>query len=638
MTAFKPVSRTARRFARGEAGVVAIFVALTGTVLVGVAGMAVDFARLNLVQSRMQEAADAAAVAAARERASYAGSASCESDIEAYARNHFDALYGQGFMQLDSGDITFTDFQVTESGEAGVSIAMRLEGDVPLGLSRLLTDGQTQQTISVSTRIKEEGQLRLALVTDTLAEDPNGVSPAGGLSSSELDTVETELKDTVDSVVPGSGPCSPDNVYVSVVPYTGTVNIAAPVNGAAGEPAWLEGDDVSSTYNPVPSIPDEDEWWGCVMARSPDIDFSERGISPSTYADDFDEQLAPPSAAPFVEFLYPSHRDSDDDDRGHVEADHADIDPGGDNDSNERQENPWGAGMGYRNDSSAAPGQKRYETMLEPATLYSRTPAGRADDSVGSSRDYDKFDIGRDMGADHGSPVGYYVEFDDGASDTDISDNTTWGPNVGCGDAVQPMTRAAADLKTHIDELEITHRGGRASNLGLVWGWRTLAESWRQWWNDDRLENHRPEWDADTYPAAPDDTDPDPVRVAVLLMAGDNGFRDNEDADSKDSDYTAYERADTFPSGVESALNDKLTTVCQRMRENGEVEIFTVAFDGGPTGALQDCAGEDGTYPGGTANFFDAANASQVQTAFDAIRTELNAIRSSELITTRLSE
>src|SRR5437879_12041708 len=67
------VIRSIYRFAREEGGAVAIQIALTTTVLLGFAGLVVDLGEAFTLNTELQQAADAAALAAAAELDGFSG-------------------------------------------------------------------------------------------------------------------------------------------------------------------------------------------------------------------------------------------------------------------------------------------------------------------------------------------------------------------------------------------------------------------------------------------------------------------------------------------------------------------------------------------------------------------------------------
>ncbi len=119
--------------------------------------------------------------------------------------------------------------------------------------------------------------------------------------------------------------------------------------------------------------------------------------------------------------------------------------------------------------------------------------------------------------------------------------NNGTGPNLGCGPAITSLTPARATIDAAITEMLPWHRGGTTSNLGLVWGWRTLSPRWQGLWGGPT---------PDTMPLAYDQPLID--KVVVILTDGQNQFYDfkghgpGNGVGPGGSDYTAYGRLEDF--------------------------------------------------------------------------------------------
>jgi Flp pilus assembly protein TadG len=194
--------------------------------------------------------------------------------------------------------------------------------------------------------------------------------------------------------------------------------------------------------------------------------------------------------------------------------------------------------------------------------------------------------------------------------------NNGTGPNLGCGPAITPLTNQRSEVDAAIDEMDAWHRGGTTSNLGLVWGWRTLSPTWRTVWDG----SNRPlSYDA-----------PNMEKVAIVLTDGENQFWDNDTSDSYVSDYTAYGRVtDLVPGATDrgdglATLDDKFARTCEAMKTDGIV-MYTITFGGGATSSrvrdlFRNCASDPG-------NYFHAPDNGDLRDAFRAIGQELSNLR-----------
>lgn len=192
--------------------------------------------------------------------------------------------------------------------------------------------------------------------------------------------------------------------------------------------------------------------------------------------------------------------------------------------------------------------------------------------------------------------------------------NAGYGPNLGCGPAILPLTPRYSEVSAKIAEMQPWHRGGTMSNLGLVWGWRALSPKWRGLWytlDGDRLD--RLPLDYDT---------PYMNKVVVLMTDGNNQWYQE--------DYTAYR----YPnSGMldGTSITDRMKSVCNAMKIEGIV-IFAITFGGGVNSATEadfrDCASapdQNPYFPG--RKYFDAPTALDLRNAFGAIGGQLTELR-----------
>lgn len=178
------------------------------------------------------------------------------------------------------------------------------------------------------------------------------------------------------------------------------------------------------------------------------------------------------------------------------------------------------------------------------------------------------------------------------------------GPNNYCGTEVTSLTPVKASVIAGINAMQA--RGWTQINQGMVWGWRLLSPDWRGLWGGE------------TPAALPADyNDPQVQKAIVVLTDGDNTFNGTK---------TAYDTPANF-GGSESArvafLNNRLSTVCTNVKAQG-VQVFAITFGGsissGTQTLMQNCA----TVP---TYYFHAPTNSQLQTVFQTIASELQALR-----------
>jgi len=198
--------------------------------------------------------------------------------------------------------------------------------------------------------------------------------------------------------------------------------------------------------------------------------------------------------------------------------------------------------------------------------------------------------------------------------------NNGLGPNLGCGPAITPLISSKPDIQDAIDEMQPWHRGGTLTNLGLVWGWRTISPQWRGLWGGD------------TPAELPlDYEDPLIDKVAIILTDGENQMYDHQGGGPAGSDYTAYGRLGWGRLGTTNRwtaidrANDRLEDVCEAMKDEGII-LYTITFrlnDSDTQDIYRRCA----TTPG---QYFNSPSNSELSGIFRQIGSQLSNLRLAE--------
>ena len=253
------------RFLRHRRGGVMNLFAFALLPVMAATGAAVDGTRIFLVRDAVQRAVDAAGLAA--------GHALDDDVMEADARSFFDA----NFANIQ--DVaTLVEFDLDESddfGEDGSTIDVSATVSVDTTFMRLF--GFDRVTFTQRAEITRETRgMELALVMDN-----TGSMRSGG----KMEAARDAARILVESVY-GDVPSNP-NLWVSLIPYTATVNIGPQHS------EWLSLDGQASAapggdYDPT-------TWIGCVQAR----------------AGGQDETDDTPDFAPFTPYFYADNVDND---------------------------------------------------------------------------------------------------------------------------------------------------------------------------------------------------------------------------------------------------------------------------------------------------------------------------------------
>ncbi|MEZ5839082.1 MAG: pilus assembly protein [Hyphomicrobiales bacterium] len=193
----------AQRFRRDDRGAVAIVFALTLIPVLGIAGVAIDYSRAELARNHLQDAADAAALAAGVDLASQTP------DIQKAAKASFDA----DIKGLNN--VTITNFKakmltVQQDGSNGVRVDAT--GHMKTELLGLI--GVNSMDVSVFSEIGVANKkVEVSLVLDN----------TGSMGfNNKLNTLKIAATNLVNAMKPNS---QADNVKFSLVPFSRYVNI-----------------------------------------------------------------------------------------------------------------------------------------------------------------------------------------------------------------------------------------------------------------------------------------------------------------------------------------------------------------------------------------------------------------------------
>lgn len=217
-----------RQFLREATGSTLLIVALSSMAIVGGVGVAVDIGRGQMVQAKLQNAVDAAALAA--------GATLNTADLDAVA----DRYVSLNFSQNNLG-ATLNDVDATLSAD-NKTVTVTASATVPTTLTQIFDRVSMQITASSEVTRSNKG-LELALVLDT----------TGSMAGSKLTALKTSAHDLID-ILFGDG-ATGDNLWIGVVPFSQTVNVGS------AHTDWLDNAHYTSlNWGPT-------SWAGCVDAR-----------------------------------------------------------------------------------------------------------------------------------------------------------------------------------------------------------------------------------------------------------------------------------------------------------------------------------------------------------------------------------
>lgn len=246
--------RTLANLGRDRRGAAAMLLALAVVPIFASVGLAVDSSMGYLLRTRMSKALDTAGLAAGR--------LALNANAEDIARQYFDANF-----EASGGSVELTSFNFELTPDRKF-VTLTAEAVAPTIFMRVF--GRDTMTVSSRTVIRRQTTgMELALVLDN----------TGSMWGTAFDTMQQAAFDLVD-ILYGEDTVV-DNLWVSLVPYTATVNIGS------GHSGWLAAGD---RVNLSPGDYSTAGWKGCVEARATPLD-----------TDD-----TPPSGGAFSSYFYAS--------------------------------------------------------------------------------------------------------------------------------------------------------------------------------------------------------------------------------------------------------------------------------------------------------------------------------------------
>ncbi len=556
-------------------GVNMVLVGFSIVPLVAVSGLAIDTVRGYTVKSTLQSAIDNALLAAAHDLDSddpptfhqdYSAPVTPTTRRDRVFDEFFRANFPEDFLAAHSVtyDLTYDSTERSLAASAMVTAPTTFMAVVGIHDMDVRASGMAYG---------ENAGMELALVLDVTGSMRSD-GKIGALRSAARDLIDI-IYGTHDEI---------DNLFVSVVPYTTSVNINRPwtdptPEGQTGR-VRRDGDTRVDLTDPIHS--DRDLF---------------RAAHTAWLTADSDVTSSPYTLEPWL---------------GCVEARH--VAP-----------TPYHAPV-WSETYTVNGNEARYDTYVDE-TYNERTDA------------YDMTDVAPASEATRFRPFRYPLA-EDNRYDTPHSDtggivfrieseweNDSVGPNLGCpNNAILPLTQDRQAIENAIDNLEPWHRGGTMTNVGLVWGWRTLSPNWPNatYWPDAEQTFE----DRDGLHDLPlPYSFSSMVKAVVIMTDGENQAYNWPGSDIR-ADYTPYGRVTDANLGTTSrdearyVIDRRMAEVCRRMRNAG-IQIYTVTFGSlsrEVRGLFHQCASEPD-------NYFHAATNDDLRDVFREIGEQLTHLR-----------
>ncbi|MEZ5839887.1 MAG: pilus assembly protein TadG-related protein [Hyphomicrobiales bacterium] len=230
-------------------------------------------------------------------------------------------------------------------------------------------------------------------------------------------------------------------------------------------------------------------------------------------------------------------------------------------------------------------------------------------DPVNDYLDDDPFEAGTDQADTNHGHTRSIIKYNNKKADRiDEIPPITKGPNQACPDPILPLTNVEGEVNKTIGNLNYWEGSGTNAAEGLAWGWRVLSPS------------------APFIEGAPYG---DVKKVIVLMTDGMNDAAANPNWEHI-SDYTSYGFRGAWNSRIpgqtlgdyRTFLDDRLLQACKNVKETG-IEIYAITF-GVPDAATQKLYETCATEP---PYYFKTTTATELKRAFQLIGKDLGDIR-----------
>ncbi|MER2519494.1 MAG: TadE/TadG family type IV pilus assembly protein [Bdellovibrionales bacterium] len=238
----KLVLQCARRFIAAESGMTLPLLALSMVVITGMTGLAIDTARMQLSQAKLQFSLDAAGLAAG----STVNTSALSAEVTKYLNANFEGYMG---ATVTGCSATVNDTNTIISLSATATMPTTFMGTV--GVDTITVTANAQVTRAVT-------GLELIMVLDTTGS----MSWTAGQGVTKIAALKTAATALVNTMF-GSKDTA-EKLWIGIVPFSQAVNIGT------GHSAWMD-----DTYNSGLSWPTDAPWEGCVDARGSGYDVTD---------------------------------------------------------------------------------------------------------------------------------------------------------------------------------------------------------------------------------------------------------------------------------------------------------------------------------------------------------------------------
>lgn len=239
------------RFADDASGTVAILFGLCLIVLLCCGALALDSSRTYNVQTKVQAALDAAALAAAKKLDEDGAS---NQDVIDVAKAFFDTY--RPSISMDG--LSLSSFEVIPD-KPNATVVTKIRASMPSIMADVsgLSKGIEFEASSRATYRSMKFEVALVLdITGSMCDTPPSSLSSGCASGAKLDALKTAAKNMIDALYAANP--NPGSVRVSLVPYSAAVNAgsyaSAASNGASTDHCVVEREGINAYTNEGPEV------------------------------------------------------------------------------------------------------------------------------------------------------------------------------------------------------------------------------------------------------------------------------------------------------------------------------------------------------------------------------------------------
>jgi len=554
-----------RAFLRSTSGNFAVVFAVALPAIMASVGLAVDYANLTDVKTRLQSAADAGVQAASREGASEA------------QRNEIFSAFLQANLRKNGVSITSSGIDI-EAGINHLSISGHVTADVDLYFMDRM--GVRQVSVTAST-FRSTKSMEIAVVLDN----------TGSMGSGGINALKNASRALVDAVETGRAPNQ--DVRMSLVPFVTSVNI----KGEGFDIDWIDttGQSLYNGWNFLDSTLRQRRRDGERMAQLPEgygSNATGNGSGGGQACKDQgkDQPAIKKRERCLAADKYPHHlylfQQSNVDWKGCVEA------------------RPYP--HNFRID---APDKNKPATLFVP--YFAPDEFGtRMSQGGNNSASYNNSWLEDEVTGTEAEIQRSTLKYINPASKS--INNTgplTIGPNRACPTPIVPLTSDFSKIRAGINAMNYWNGSGTNIAEGLAWGWRVLSPQ-------------------APYTEAGEFDSTERQKYMVLMTDGRN-VSFGASGTMNRSDYGAYNFlangliGGTVNQGtVEGIVNGWTLDMCTRMKAQG-IEIFTVVYNETAASVhnmFRNCASRP-------ENFYMTNNTAALNNAFSNIGRQMSRLR-----------